>query len=66
MDKEFNSTPFSSTRIFNFGLDSPIIEVQMSFVSSMKLLNLILLFQPVIFILIQLVKSYSIVSTCNN
>ena len=53
MDREFNYTPFSSTRIFNFGLDSAIIEVLISFVSSNLRFN-------------ETVKSNYIVSTCNN
>ena len=70
MDRELNSIPFERFRIFNFSSVRAIIGVPISYISSHlrinKLLNLIPLFQLVIFILIQLVKSCSIVPTCDN
>ena len=61
LNREFNLTPLSSTRFFNFGLISAIIELQISlFIHTsvlLKVLNLGLLFQLDKIILIQLVKS---------
>ena len=53
MDREFISTPFGSTRIFNLGLLSAINGVTISCISSHFRFN-------------ETVKSNSIVSTCNN
>ena len=61
MNREFNFTPFSSTRFFSFRLVSAIIEVIIAFFIDtsvlFKVLNLNLLFKLVKIRLIQLVKS---------
>ena len=61
LDREFNLTPLSSTRFFNFRLVSAIIEILIAFLyshfSSTKVLNLRLLFKLVKILLLQLVKS---------
>ena len=63
MDREFNFTPFSSSRFFSLRLVSAIIEVIIAFFIDtsvlLKVLNLSLLFKLVKIILIQLVKSSS-------
>ena len=60
-DRELNSTPFHSARIFKLGFVCATIELLISFVYytmvQLKVLFLILLFQLVIIILIQLVRS---------
>ena len=60
-DRELNSTPFHSARIFRLGFVCATIELLISLFTNtsvqLKVLNLILLFQPVTIILIQLVKS---------
>ena len=61
LDREFNLTPLSSRRFFNFRLVSAISEILIAFFyshfSSTKVLNLSLLFKVVKILLIQLVKS---------
>ena len=61
LDREFNLTPCSRTRFFNFRLVSALIELQISlFIHTsvlLKVLNLRLLFKLVKIILIKLVKS---------
>ena len=60
-DRELNSTPFHSARIFKLGFVCATIELLIYFVYQhfiqLKVLFLILLFQLVIIILIQLVRS---------
>ena len=67
IDRKLISIPFAQLRMSNLDLVSAIIVVPISFVSSRlwlsKSVELILLFQLGIVILIQLVESYSIVST---